>query len=224
MMSAILGVCAAIALPWMYLRDARRQRRSRSELFTQCLSLFQAYRVTQNGGDFAILEGRYRGHPVKLEPVLDTVAWRKVPSLWLKVTVLAPNPWPGVLDFLVRPQGVEFYSPGADLAHPLRVPPGWPQHAVLNCDDPSKVPPLTLIEPHIALFADQQMKELLITPRGTRLVRQLWQAERAEYLVLRQARFTSVHASPELVGALLDAALSICASLNQTAATTAEAA
>jgi hypothetical protein len=224
MISAILVVCAAVALPWMYLRDARRQRRLRAELFTQCLPVLQAYRVTQNGGDFPVLEGRYRGHPVKLEPVLDAVAWRKVPSLWLKVTVLVPNPWPGVLDFLVRPQGVEFYSPGGDLAHPMRVPPSWPQHAVLNCDDPAKIPPLTLIEPHIALFADQQMKELLITSRGARLVRQLWQAERAEYLVLRQARFTSVHANPELVCSLLDAALSICASLNHAAGTTAEAA
>jgi hypothetical protein len=224
MMAAILLVCAAIALPWMYLRDARHQRRSRAQLFAQCLSVLQAYRVTQNGGDFPVLEGRYRGHSVKLEPVLDAVAWRKVPSLWLKVTVLAPNPWPGVLDFLVRPQGVEFYSPGSELAHAMRVPPSWPQHAVLNCDDPQKVPPLALIEPHIALFADQQMKELLITPRGTRLVRQLWQAERADYLVLRQARFTAVHAHPELVCSLLDAALAICTSLNRPAQTQAEAA
>ncbi len=224
MITAILGMCAVVALPWMYRKDVRRQRQSRAQLFSQCLPLLQAYRVTQNGGDFPIVDGRYRGHPVKLEPVLDAVAWRKVPSLWLKVTVLAPNPWEGVLDFLVRPQGVEFYSPGSELEHHLRVPESWPQHSSLSTDDPARMPPLSVVTPHIGLFADQQMKELLITARGTRLVRQLWQAERAEYLVLRQSRFVATHADPELVRSLLDAAIALCNSLNQALPVAAEAA
>jgi len=224
MITAILGLCAAVALPAVYLRDARRQRRSRAQLFAQCLPLLQSYRVTQNGGDFPLIEGRYQGYPVKLEPVLDAVAWRKVPSLWLKVTVLAPIPWTGVLDYLVRPQGVEFYSPGGELAHQLRVPEGWPQHATLSSDDPERMPPVSLVTPYIGLFADQQMKELLITARGSRLVRQLWQAQRSEYLVLRQARFTAIHADPQLVRALLDAAISLCGALNQALPAAAKAA
>jgi hypothetical protein len=209
----LLGLVALVALPWLYVRDATRQRRQRAALFSQCLKLFQSYRVTQAGGDFPTLEGRYRGLPVRLEPVLDTVAWRKIPSLWLKVTVLAPNPGVGVLDFLVRPQGIEFFSPSAELAHQVRIPQGWPQHALLCTDDVARMPRLPLVDPHMALFEDPQMKELLITPRGTRLVRQLWQAQRSEYLVLRQVKFTSVSAEPGVVEFLLNAAIGISASL-----------
>jgi hypothetical protein len=143
---------------------------------------------------------------------LDTVAWRKIPSLWLKVTVLAPNPGIGVLDFLVRPQGVEFYSPSAELPHQVRVPDGWPQHAILCTDDTARMP--RLHERHAALFDDPHMKELLITAKGVRLVRQLWQAERAEYLVLRQAKFANVRAEVGLVESLLNAVIGISASLN----------
>jgi hypothetical protein len=216
--AAALALVAAVWLPWLYLRDVSRQRLQRAALFSQCLGLFQSYRVTQNGCDFPTLQGKYRGLPVRLEPVLDAVAWRKIPSLWLKVTLLAPNPEVGVLDFLVRPQGTEFYSPSSELAHQVRVPDGWPQHSTLCTDDLMRMPPMHLLERHKSLFDDPQMKELLITPRGTRLVRQLCQAERAEYLVLRQAKFVNVRVEAGIVESLLNAAIEIAASLNPTAA------
>jgi hypothetical protein len=208
---------AAIVLPWLYRRDARRQRQQRAALFSQCLELFQAYRVTQQGADFPTLEGTYRGFRVKLEPILDTVAWRKIPSLWLKATVFAPNPQSGVLDFLVRPQGAEFYSPSESLPHRLRVPEGWPQHAILCTDDRAQMPQPDLITPHMALFDDPKMKELLVTPRGVRLVWQIWQAERSEYLVLRQAKFSGTAVDRAPVRLLLDTAIAVSTSLNAAA-------
>jgi hypothetical protein len=220
-----LTVVAVIALCGLYARDARRQRRQRAALFSQCLDLFQSYRVTQRGNDFPTLEGRYRGLEVRLEPVLDTVAWRKLPSLWLKATLLVPNAVTGVLDLLVRPQGVEFFSPAAELAYRVPVPESWPQHAILCTDDIAAMPQLRTLEAYATLFCDPRMKELLITPRGTRLVRQLWQAERAEYLVLRQAKFLSTCAEPQVVESLLEALIGISARLNGSAsATTARAA
>ena len=182
-------------------------------LFSQCLGLFQSYRVTQNGGDFPVLEGRYKGFPVRLEPVPDTLAWRKLPSLWLKATLLTPNAVGGVLDFLVRPQG-EFFSPADELPHRLPVPVNWPQHALLCTDDIAAMPPMETLKAHSALFDDPRLKELLITPRGTRLVRQLWQAERAEYLVLRQAKFADACAEPAVVESLLESLIAISACLN----------
>jgi hypothetical protein len=207
---------AVVALPWLYLRDAQRQRLRRAALFSQCLDLFQTYRVVQRGADYPSLEGKYRGFPIKLEPILDTVAWRKIPSLWLKVSVLVPNPQSGVLDFLVRPQGVEFYSPSESLPHRVRVPEEWPQHAILCTDNIARMPPTDLVARHMTVFEDPKMKELLVTPKGTRLVRQLWQAQRTEYLVLRQAKFSQVCAEASVVEHLMNAAIS--ASLNAAAA------
>jgi hypothetical protein len=134
--------------------------------------------------------------------VPDDIAWRKVPSLWLKVTVLTPNPMRGTLGFLVRPRGGEFYSPTAEMRHRLRVPPGWPEDAMLCTDDRSSVP----LHLDMAAFGDPRLKELVITPKGVRLVYQAAQASRAEYLVLRQARYEEMHAGAELVRCLLDQA------------------
>ena len=62
------------------------------------------------------------------------------------------------------------------------------------------------------------MKELVITPRGVRLVYQAAQAERAEYLVLRQAHFTNNKADPALVRTLLDRAIAIAAAADAVSA------
>lgn len=209
----LLIVLAAAALGWMYRRDLRRLRRRRAAFFSASLELFQACRVTQDGLGYPVLEGRYRGFQVKLEPVLDQMAWRKIPSLWLKATVLQANPHAGVFDLMMRPQGVEFYSPGGDLEHRVRTPAAWPADAVIRTDDPAAMPGLHLIEPHVGLFREPRMKELLVTPHGTRLVRQVWQAQRATYAVLRQAVFEEHVLEPGLARSLLDAAIDIGRSL-----------
>ena len=187
-MIAVLVLFAALAvLPSLYAWDAARARRRRTDFFTDSLALFDCYRVSATGQAFPVLEGRYRGHEVRLEPVLDDMAWRKLPSLWLKATVFKPNPARAVLDFLMRPQGGEFFSPSGDMVHRLPIPPGWPQNAILCAD--CKEAPLSGLVSHMTLFADPRAKELVLTPRGVRLVYQAAQGNRAHYLALRQAKF-----------------------------------
>lgn len=191
---------AMIGFSLLYARDAHRERRRRLALFDAALGLFDSYRVTHAGTRYPVLEGCYRGLAVRLEPVLDDMAWRKLPSLWLKATLLTPHRSRGTLDFLVRPQGTEFYSAQGDLPEHVAVPSSWPQHAVLATDNAATMPSLAVLTPHIAdLFSDPKMKELVITPRGLRLVYQAAQARRAEYLVLRQARFATDQLDPALV-------------------------
>ena len=199
-----------LILPLLYARDSVRERRLRGGWFAEVLPLLDSYRVTQEGNGWPVLTGRYRGQEVRLEPVLDDMAWRKLPSLWLKVTVLAPNPQRGTLGFLVRARGGEFYSPTAEMKHRLPLPSGWPTDAML-CTDDMKATPLEL---DMSAFQDPRMKELVITPKGVRLVYQAAQGNRAEYLVLRQARFVERHADPALVRALLDRVLQIAATLD----------
>jgi hypothetical protein len=215
----LLLVIAAFAMLFaLYARDTRRERQQRAAFFGDVFGLLETYRVTQDGAQFPVLEGRYRGVPIKLEPVLDTLAWRKLPSLWLKATVLLPHPARGTLDFLVRPQGGEFYSPSGDLDAWLPVPENWPQHAVLCTGAAAIAPSLDLLTPHMTVFDDPKAKEMLITPRGVRLVYQAAQASRGEYLVLRQARFSDLSLDPALVRSLLDRAIAIAAALDGAAA------
>ena len=198
------------AVLWgMYRRRRAAVKAGRAGLFDACLSLFDSYRVTQDDIDFPVLTGRYRGHPVRLEALVDDIALRKLPSLWLLVTLRGPVPFAGVFDLLVRPQNVEFYSPSAGLDTTIGVPPGWPPHAAIRTDRPGDMPPLDLLQGHIGMFDDPRTKELLVTPRGVRIVYQANQAQRAQYLVLRQAEFAEPTLSRDLVRRLLDRAVAL---------------
>jgi hypothetical protein len=212
---ALVGLAVLVML---YRRDRRLLRARRAKFFDLCLDLFQSYRVTQKGPTFPLLSGRYRDHEVRLQALIDNMAWRRVPVLWLKVTVLKPNSYRAILDFLVRPGGVEVYSPSAELDHHLALPEGWPEQALLCTDHPSLVPPLELITPHMALFADPYMKEMVVTSRGVRLVRMIWQASRLHYAVFREVKFDGVELDRATAQTLLDAAVGIADALSPGAA------
>ena len=209
----ILALLLLGLLWYLHRRHRARVRAVRGRLFADCLHLFERYRITQDDVNFAVLEGRYRGHDVRLEPIVDHVALRKVPSLWLLVTLRAPVPFAGVFDLLARPQNVEFYSPSGALDHAIALPPGWPEHASLRTDRPDAMPPQEVMARHIGFFADPRAKEMVVTPRGVRLVQQIAQAERSQYMVLRQAEFADVRLPQELVRGLLDQAIALQADL-----------
>src|ERR1044071_9326424 len=119
----VAALCAVFALAlWLiYRRDRARTRIARAAYFDDCKFLFEHCGVVQEGTDFPILEGSHRGHRFRLEPVVDHMAVRKLPSLWLKPGLVGPVPIPGVVDFLARPQNTEFYSPSASLPFSLRI-------------------------------------------------------------------------------------------------------
>lgn len=183
---APLSVLAVVVIALLWRRDQRRTRRTRAAFFDDCLALFEAYRITQDSVAYPVLEGTRQGARVRLEPVVDHLTWRKLPCLWIKVTVFRDNPYGGVFDFMVRPRGNECFSPIADLHHSIACPPAWPQDASIRTDDPARMPPLALIEPHIGLFDNPSLKELVVTARGVRLVMLAAQARRANYAVARQ--------------------------------------
>jgi hypothetical protein len=215
-MSATTALLAAalLVLPLLMLRDSRHEKDRRAAYFNDALTLFDSYRVTQDGKAWPILTGRYRGMAIRLEPVPDDMTWRKVPSLWLKATLLSPNPSRGTLGILARPRGGEFYSPTPEMAHRLAIPAGWPADTLVCTDAMETLPDLEELTPELAVFEDPRMKDLVITPKGVRLVYQSAQAERAHYLVLRQAHFLNNKADAALVRALLDRAISIAASVD----------
>jgi hypothetical protein len=211
LVAAVVGVLCLIVL---YRRDRSLSRRRRAAFFADCLHLFKTYRVVQDDIAYPVLTGTYKGHDVRLEPIVDHMAWRKLPVLWLKVSVLKPIPYQGVLDFLMRPLGIEFYSPTGHLDHRLKLPETWPQDAVLYTDDEEAIPPLELLAPTIALFADTDLKELVVTPKGVRLVCQVGQASRPHYAVFREIKFDDVDVNPTVIAARLDAAIALAQSLS----------
>ena len=207
----ILGLCVLclIALWLVYRRDRAKKKAVRGSYFDDCRSLFADCRVDQDDIDFPVLEGIYGGHRVRLEPVVDHMAVRKLPSLWLKATLLAELPMAGTIDFLVRPQNTEFYSPSEQLPRTLKIPAGWPQHALLRTDITYRSPPVEFLTPHIPMFDDPKTKELVVSPRGVRIVYQASQGERAYYMVLRQPEFGEARLSVTLARRLLEQAIAV---------------
>jgi hypothetical protein len=198
------------ALYW-FAQQRHRSRigSERGRLWEDCVSLLDGARVRQDGIDFPRLEGYYHGRRVTLEAIADHIAFRKLPQLWLRATLREDIPHRGILDLLVRPENIEFYSPIWSLPETIDLPPGWPAHALVRTDCAGEIPPLGVVGRHLGIFDDPRTKELLVTPRGVRLVYQLAQGQRAHYAVLRSVNFELSRADPDEVGRILDAALAI---------------
>lgn len=213
-----LGVLIAVMCAILIL-IGRRERattcKQRAAIFDACLPGFDDYRITQDSVDFPVIEGNLRGRRLLLEPVVDAVTFRKLPVLWLRVTLLEPLRISAALSFLVRPQGTEFWSPSADLRHRLPIPTGWPEHALLRSDREDVANAVSSLGPHVEdFFSDLQAKEIAVSPRGVRLVYQLDQARRSNYLVLRTALFDQATVTPALLTALTERAVAIHQSLD----------
>jgi hypothetical protein len=213
----VAGLIGVGCLVMLYRIGRNRKRRQRAQFFGSCLELFQRYRVVQDDLAYPVLSGAYRDREVRLEPVVDHLAWRKLPVLWLKISVLEPNPHGAVLDFLMRPLGTEFYSPSGHLDYHLRIPESWPQDAILCSDGPTSSVLPERVTPHMALFDNPKMKELVVTPKGVRLVDQVCQASRPQYLVFREIRFDVDRLDAHTLQPLLEAAIAIAESVSKPA-------
>jgi hypothetical protein len=210
----VLAALFAVTLGFVYRRDRSVMKAQRLKLFEACLSLFDHPRLTQDAVDFPVLTGCYGGYDVRVEPVVDHVVFRKIPSLWLLVTVRRELPMDGTFDLLARTQNVEFYSPASSLPMRVATPGAWPRHTSIKADRPAAELPLGLLDPHVrTIFDDPRSKELLVTRRGVRIVYQAHSADRSEYLVLRSAAFREAHVPAALLKSILDQAVAVCADL-----------
>jgi hypothetical protein len=210
---------AITVLIWIYRRDHRRFDAERAVLFDDVRGLLTDAEIIRTSRDYPKLRGKYRNFDIAIDAVVDHIAVRKLPSLWLRVTARTPIPFPGTCDILARAHNVEFFSPSIELDHTVARPPHWPDHLMIKTDDPDSMPPQVLLDKHIGVFTDERMKELLVTPRGVRLVRQAAQGSRAEYRVLRQALFGPVTVPRALLASMLDAVVAVAEDLRENAPT-----
>lgn len=173
---------------WFFRRLEARHA-ARAGLLDGCSDLLDSPCRSTSAAGFANLKGRWLGYDVRLSLEEDHATLRKVPSLWLHVSVggraVARAGW---LDILLRPQNTEFYSPSWDWDGRLEALPGWPEEAIYRTtQSPAD---LRAIDGEVKrLFADERAKELVVTPRGVRITYQAKQANKGDYLLLRSAVF-----------------------------------
>ena len=211
-----LVVVLSLLMIGKYQRDAKRKVQARSTVFDDCVGLLQQAQISQDKANLPVLQGNYAGYKIALNIVEDTIAWRKLPPLWLLVKVSANKTSIGSLDVIVRPANNEFYSPSWQWDGNLNIPPNWPQHAIIKYQ---QIPvDVALLESHVpALFADEKMKELLIMPNMVRLTYMAKQADRGEYLILRNAVYSDAPIARHVVESLIKQAVVIRQALENVA-------
>lgn len=215
----LLVLVLIVPFAMLVWRDQSRHRDTirgqRRAMWDRCLVLFEQVEVSQDDVNFPVLKGFYNGRRVTLEPIADHIAYRKLPQLWLHATIYTRLPVRGTFDYLVRPENIEFYSSVWSLPVTVPIPESWPQHALLRTDADARMPSLELISPHMKMFDDTKLKELVITPNGARTVYQLNQGQRAHYAVFRGPQFDALQVGPETVETLLGQTLALVADLER---------
>lgn len=206
----LLAGIGAVRLVW---RGARRRAAARAGYFDAVKPLFTgAVRAIAPHG-FARLSAGYRDQPFDLQALPDTLTFRKLPALWLMVTLPAPMPVRATLDLMMRPGGGETFSHFARLPVQVVPPAVCPPDAQIRTDDIAALPPEAVLRRHLGLFTDGRAKELVISPRGLRIVWLAEEADRTRYLMFRDAEMGAIPLAPELLQPLLDHLIALQADL-----------
>ena len=200
----LLALGLAITLVRQALDARARSRAAPGLLFGKAADLLERPEIAQGGTiGSCLLTGRYDGHFVQVKTVIDTLAVRKLPSLWLMVTLPELLPVVATFDLMMRPAGPVTFSNFDQLAHTLPHPAGFPGDAVIHSDDPMHVLDTTVVAGHLKALFGAAGKELLITPKGLRMVSLLAEADRVRYGVFRQAAFGEVQLDPEVLRGII---------------------
>lgn len=210
----VLGLVALVLLSvrliYVFRNKKRRKAESAKFLFADVLGIVKDPVFEHRGADeFPRLSGTYGGFQVQIYPLVDTLAVRRLPALWLMVTLQGSLPVKTTFDLMMRPAGATTFSNFDYLPHTVERHEGFPEHAIVRTDNISEVLPASLIKPHLVPFFGPRAKELLITQNGLRIVWLLAEADRARYGVFRQAEFGEVQIDSVLVQDLLDRLIAI---------------
>jgi hypothetical protein len=191
-MSPLVPLAAALAAIGLWLglrliRDTRARTWARASYFDALTSLFTSSETRLQPTGFPRMTGARDGLSFDLQAIPDTLTFRKLPALWVLVTVPEPLPVKATLDLLARPSGNEPFTRFTTLPQSLPVPDCLPKHVAVRTDDFARIPPESLLSRHAALFEDPQVKELVISPKGIRIVVLAEEADRGRYLIFREA-------------------------------------
>lgn len=218
-MNSLIALALGAGLLWFAWRayqESRVQSAARAALLRSAHDILAGVSETPLPSGFVKISGTYRGETVVLEPLIDTLNVRKLPVLWLLATIVGPVPVRATFDLMMRASGNEVYSPFHSLEHVVEPPPGFPEWSNVRTDNTAGLPPAEVIARHLQRFENGDAKELLITPKGLRMVVMLDQADRAGYLIFRDARFGGAVVPAEAIAAVLDDLIALKTDLGMT--------
>ncbi len=202
-----LGLALAALGLWLgfrLMREASARSRARASYFSAAKALFDGGETRVQPTGFPRMTGRRDGLAFDLQAIPDTLTFRKLPALWVLVTLPEPLPLDATLDLMARPSGNEPFSKFTTLPQSLPTPPDLPKEVAIRSDDATRIPPQDLLARHADLFSDPSVKELVLSPKGLRIVILAEEADRGRYLIFREAEMGRTPLSPTRLAPLLD--------------------
>ena len=202
-----LGIALAALGLWLALRlirETRARAASRAGYFDAVKPLFENGETRLQPTGFPRMTGRRKGLAFDLQAVPDTLTFRKLPALWVLVTLPEPLPLDATLDLMARPSGNEPFTRFSDLPQSLPTPSDLPKDIAIRSDDATRIPPHDLLARHADLFTDPRVKELVLSPKGLRIVILAEEADRSRYLIFREAEMGRTPLPPARLEPLLD--------------------
>lgn len=184
-----LAACALIAV--LATREHRKTMTRRHRLLDEAGAVLKTPRFGLSADHHPVVSGVLEdGTQVTLDVVTDTMVTRRLPQLWLRVTLQdgVPQVWPAI-GVLARPTGSEYYSAVHGLNEWLTPPTTQVPMLMRGSADARSDQWQPLRQGLAGLVADPRLKEAVVTPRMIRVVMQAAEGERSAHLLLRQARF-----------------------------------
>jgi hypothetical protein len=197
---AALGLWLALRL----IRETRARSLARASYFDAVKLLFDGGETRMQPTGFPRMTGHREGLAFDLQAIPDTLTFRKLPALWVLVTLPEALPVKATLDLMARPSGNEPFTHFATLPQSLPTPSGLPKDLAIRSDDATRIAALDLIDRHVDLFADPRVKELVISPKGLRIVILAEEADRGRYLIFREAEMGRSPLPRECLAPFLD--------------------
>ncbi len=220
MSSFVLTVIAALAFGVFFVRRLQTKRAAIAErradfegVIKSVLNDVTADPVVTVGVES--WRGTWNGERVQVRTIVDTLATRKLPALWLSVTVNEAVNTSATIDIMARPNSATTFSNFELLPHGVKSPEGFPEFAAIRTDKADAALPFEILGRHVGIFNNGRTKELLITPNGVRIVVLAAEADRARYGVFRQADFSGFKLDGTLIEDLVKSCSSLRADINK---------
>jgi len=206
----VLGLGAIVATLALNLRRAAQARSGiRGAFLNACRDLLAQPRMQIVATGYPRLAGKYQGLEADIQVMPDTLTFRKLPALWVLVTLPGPLPVRATVDLMIRPTGVEPFSRFQSLNTQLDRPLGFPEDCAIRTDCQADMPSEPLVRAHLHLFDDPMVKELVISPKGVRLVFLAEEAQRSRYLIYRDCEMGQTPLPAERLAPKLEALLAL---------------
>ena len=205
-MVLVWGLCGVLLVLALFqsARSNDARRKARAGFLDLCLPIFTQPITAVAETGFARISGHYRGQMFDLQVVPDSLSLRKLPCLWLLVTVAEPLPVDGSFDVMLRATGAETFSRFGELPRQTDTPAGFPEGCTIRTDAVGPMPAAMTVGRYLSGLDKDRLKELVVAPKGLRLVWLLEEADRQKYLLYRDAEMGSQPVRADVVLPLMD--------------------